>query len=149
MTLGMGGFMLMPDMIVQREVFYKFKNNRVVSSTSWVAAKMLFDIPFSLIEVLIFGNLVYWMVGLQREVGAWLCFSFAIWGFNVAMGSMIRLFAMLAPDRTTAMSMCSTCLIVLCFFAGFLIPRDSIHPWWIWAYYVSPATYTYEICQLR
>lgn len=40
-----------------------------------------------------------------------------------------------------SMQLASTALLVLVVFAGFSIVKDSIPPWWIWAYYLSPLSW--------
>jgi hypothetical protein len=33
-------------------------------------------------------------------------------------------------------------LLLVFIFGGFLIPRDDVRPWWIWAYWSSPMMYS-------
>lgn len=45
------------------------------------------------------------------------------------------------PTPGPTMQLASAVLLVLVLFAGFSIVRDSIPPWWIWAYYLSPLSW--------
>ncbi|XP_038706985.1 ABC transporter G family member 31-like [Tripterygium wilfordii] len=59
---------------------------------------------------------------------------------QVALG-LFRLIAATARDMVLANTFGSAAIIVIFLLGGFIMPKDEIKPWWIWAYWVSPLSY--------
>lgn len=61
------------------------------------------------------------------------------------MSSLFRLVACLAPNMVVANSMGGLTLLLLVVNSGFVIVRNSIPGWWIWAYWLSPFAHSLRI----
>jgi ABC-type multidrug transport system ATPase subunit/ABC-type multidrug transport system permease subunit len=63
---------------------------------------------------------------------------------NLAMTHLIRFLASLAPDYATASATSSGSAVIFIFFSGYLLSREEIPPYFIWAHYLSPVKYAFE-----
>eukprot|EP00756_Hemistasia_phaeocysticola_P006888 Hpha_TRINITY_DN14037_c0_g1::TRINITY_DN14037_c0_g1_i1::g.44019::m.44019 len=141
LNLGLGSFAAMPDIVQQRNILYKQKEYAMIRPWAWYLAKFIFDIPFTIIETIIFGGILYYMVGFNGSAGhffTWLCL---LWAVDISSAAMIRLFSSLAPDLEMAQALSAGVLIIFVFFCGFMLPRDSIPVYYKWCYYMSPFSY--------
>eukprot|EP01065_Artemidia_motanka_P011500 TRINITY_DN161_c1_g1_i1.p1 TRINITY_DN161_c1_g1~~TRINITY_DN161_c1_g1_i1.p1 ORF type:complete len:1184 (+),score=461.94 TRINITY_DN161_c1_g1_i1:455-3553(+) len=141
LNLGLGSFSAMPDMISQRNTFQKQKNYNMMRPWAWYLSKFLFDLPFTILDTLFFGGIVYYMVGFQGAFENFLSWLLLLWATNVMSAAFIRMFTCLAPDLSMAQAMSAGSLIILIFFCGFMLPKDSIPVYFKWIYYISPYTY--------
>eukprot|EP01062_Namystynia_karyoxenos_P051231 TRINITY_DN4012_c1_g1_i1.p1 TRINITY_DN4012_c1_g1~~TRINITY_DN4012_c1_g1_i1.p1 ORF type:complete len:1485 (+),score=432.39 TRINITY_DN4012_c1_g1_i1:120-4574(+) len=141
LNLGLGSFAAMPDMVAQRDVLYKQKDYQMIRPWVWYIGKFLFDLPFTILDTLIFGTIVYWMVGLNSAFSHFLIWLLILWIVNVMSAALIRMFTCLAPDLSLAQASSAGTLIILIFFCGFMLPKDSIPVYFKWCYWMSPYTY--------
>lgn len=58
----------------------------------------------------------------------------------MALG-LFRFMAALARDMVIANTFGSAALMLIFLLGGLITPKSMIHPWWIWAYWLSPLTY--------
>eukprot|EP01065_Artemidia_motanka_P044048 TRINITY_DN6212_c0_g1_i1.p1 TRINITY_DN6212_c0_g1~~TRINITY_DN6212_c0_g1_i1.p1 ORF type:complete len:1335 (+),score=424.94 TRINITY_DN6212_c0_g1_i1:69-4073(+) len=144
MMMSTGTFALMPDVLAQRAVFYKHKSQHLIRPLSWVGAKVLWDIPFAAMEALTFASIIYWMVGFRPNAGHFFFFVFVFAAANLAIGGMIRFWALVAPDTALAQTACGGSVVLFSFFSGFMLRASQIPVWWKWAYHASPFSYSFR-----
>ncbi|OEL28808.1 ABC transporter G family member 43 [Dichanthelium oligosanthes] len=56
--------------------------------------------------------------------------------------AMFRLLGAILKTMVVANTFGMFSLLIVFLFAGFLIPRQDIKPWWIWSYWISPMMYS-------
>lgn len=97
-----------------------------------------------LIDVLIFGTILYWMVGLDATLERFLVFISILFTFSVLMNQMLAVFAAVAPTKSTVQVMCA-CLLLLCIlFGGFIVPPNVIPNYYEWVYWWNPFAWAYR-----
>jgi len=141
LNLGLGSFAAMPDIVQQRNILYKQKDYAMIRPWAWYLSKFIFDLPFTIIETTLFGGILYYMIGFQASASHFFTWLALLWAVDVSSAAMIRLFSSLAPDLEMAQALSAGVLIILVFFCGFMLPRDSIPVYYKWAYYISPYSY--------
>mmetsp|Transcript_1994 Transcript_1994/g.5290 ORF Transcript_1994/g.5290 Transcript_1994/m.5290 type:complete len:1447 (-) Transcript_1994:184-4524(-) len=108
-----------------------------VFSSTFVDAILLF------FRVLAFSVCVYFLCGFNRSATRFMRFVLVMWLANLSIDSFIRVLSTLfEQDVTTGCA--GACIVVFVIFSGYLIPRSSVPPWFIWAYWISPMRYAFE-----
>eukprot|EP00898_Chlorokybus_atmophyticus_P002867 jgi/Chlat1/3581/Chrsp234S03598 len=145
LTLSVGAIAQIPTQIDERSVFYKHFNARFFRPSSFVLANAITGIPFSTMEVFVYGPIVYFMSGLSLSPrGAPFFIYMLILALAALFGSaLVRLLTSVAPTRDAAASFAGLLIVFFTIFAGFLITKGTIPSWWIWMYWASPMQWTY------
>lgn len=63
--------------------------------------------------------------------------------------ALFRLIAGLCRSMIIANTGGSVGLLIVFVLGGFIIPRTSIKPWWIWGYWISPLAYAQNGVQVN
>ena len=62
-------------------------------------------------------------------------------GMSLNASALFRFIGCLAPDVVSANALGGISIVILIITSGFVIVQDSIPPWMIWAYWISPFSY--------
>jgi ABC-type multidrug transport system permease subunit len=62
----------------------------------------------------------------------------------LAMISIFRTIAALTRTVEQALSIAGIMVLAIANYAGYSIPRSSMHPWFIWISYINPVSYAFE-----
>nr|XP_011460946.1 PREDICTED: ABC transporter G family member 31 [Fragaria vesca subsp. vesca] len=135
------GFTELPLMISRLPVFYKQRDNYFHPAWAWSGASWLLRIPYSMVEAIVWSCVVYYIVGFAPGAGRFFRFMLLLFTVHQMALGLFRTMASLARDMVTANTFGSAALIVIFCFGGFIIPKDSIKPWWEWAFWISPLSY--------
>lgn len=154
------GFMncsiLQPVVAMERVVLYREKAAGMYSTMAYAIAQVLVELPYMLVQVLIFSSIVYPMIGFQLTAGKF------FWFFLYLVMSFMyyTLYGMmtvaLTPNIEIAMGLSFLIFIFWNVFSGFIITREVQHPtsdewskivqmmplWWRWVYWADPAAWT-------
>ncbi|PRQ40892.1 putative iron-chelate-transporting ATPase [Rosa chinensis] len=131
----------LPLMISQLPVFYKQRDNYFHPAWAWSGVNLLLRIPYSIIEAVVWSCVVYYTVGFAPGAGKFFRFMFLLFSVHQMALGLFRTLASLARDMVIANAFGSAALLVIFLLGGFVIPKDSIKPWWQWAFWLSPLSY--------
>ncbi|QRV74844.1 ATP-dependent permease [Ceratobasidium sp. AG-Ba] len=122
----------------ERLLFMRERSNGYYSTLTYFSSKVLFDIlPLRVVPPLVFGGLVYGLVGLVPEVSTFWKFMLTLVLFNLTTASVV-LFISVVVAQTSVASLVGTLVMLFnLLFTGLLINRDSIPSGLRWLYYVS------------
>jgi hypothetical protein len=71
----LGAMTSSPEKLDDRTIFYKHDDSNFYPALSYVIGQALASIPQMMIDVLLFGTFVYWMVGFVASAKAFLLVS--------------------------------------------------------------------------
>eukprot|EP01012_Entosiphon_sulcatum_P000011 TRINITY_DN0_c1_g1_i1.p1 TRINITY_DN0_c1_g1~~TRINITY_DN0_c1_g1_i1.p1 ORF type:complete len:1430 (-),score=273.60 TRINITY_DN0_c1_g1_i1:211-4500(-) len=140
-NVSFSSFSFMPALLLARNVFYKHKDARFFHPMAWFLSKTVSDLPFTILDTLIFGSLVYWMVGFYSDAARFGFFLLVLWTTNVCMSNLVRAIGCMTPDLSAAQGLVAAVFMFFIFFCGFMIPLRSLPAFWKWAYWISPVRY--------
>ncbi|CAD6264943.1 unnamed protein product [Miscanthus lutarioriparius] len=133
------GFMncsiLQPVVAMERVVLYREKEAGMYSTMAYAIAQVSVELPYMLVQVLIFSSIVYPMIGFQLTAGKF------FWFFLYLVMSFMyyTLYGMmtvaLTPNIEIAMGLSFLIFIFWNVFSGFIIARE-------WVYWADPAAWT-------
>ncbi|KAL4597775.1 hypothetical protein ACB092_11G013400 [Castanea dentata] len=131
-----------PIVSIERTVFYRERAAGMYSPIAYAAAQGLVEVPYIFVQTIIFGIITYFMINLERTARKFflfLLFMFLTFTFFTFYGMMA---IGLTPSQNLAAVISSAFYSIWNVLSGFLIPKPSIPPWWIWFYYICPVSWT-------
>lgn len=143
----------------QRPVLYKHADASLFPSSTFVISQTLVQLPISLLEVLLFGSIVYFLAGLANSAERFFTFALIIFAFQLTFGQLFRTLAAIVPtvqvvgccglsargvncgktEQAIAFVLvkqgqpvCGLLVLLFSLFSGFMMARDDIPDYWIW-----------------
>ncbi|KAI3848811.1 hypothetical protein MKW92_046664 [Papaver armeniacum] len=131
-----------PLVAVERTVFYRERAAGMYSALPYAFGQIVIEIPYVLIQSVIYGVLVYAMIGFEwtTEKFFWnLFFTFFSLLYFTYYGMMT---VAITPNSDIAAIISSAFYGVWNLFCGFVIPRPTIAIWWRWYYWACPVAWS-------
>ncbi|TMW67500.1 hypothetical protein Poli38472_011120 [Pythium oligandrum] len=136
LTLGQSA--QIPTVIDAREVFYKQRRANLYSTTSYVVAWSISQVPVACIEGMVFGALMYWTAGLVSSVKSFLIFELLLCLTNMTYATWFAFVTVASPSLHIAEPVAFFSLICFTLFGGFVIVKDAIPDYVIWLFWSNP-----------
>ncbi|XP_061343387.1 pleiotropic drug resistance protein 1-like [Gastrolobium bilobum] len=127
---------------VERIVFYREMAAGMYSPLAYAVAQAIIEVPYVLLQTLIYGFIVYAMIGFEWAVTKvlwYLFFMFFTFMYFTYYGMMT---AAMTPNASTAALLISASAILWNLFSGFIVPRPRIPIWWRWYSWINPVAWT-------
>jgi len=148
----LGAITSIPGIILQRAVYYREKPS-FLRPFAYFLAQILAEIPLVLITVSVFGSMVYLMCmtnsGFDHPGGHYLFFLavYVMAAFSCTFYAMAVASCVATTEVANTIVGVSTSMFSL--FAGFIIPKESIPPYWRWLHYLSYYKYPLEALSIN
>ncbi|KAJ0390662.1 hypothetical protein P43SY_011544 [Pythium insidiosum] len=136
--LALGQASQIPTYMAAREIFYKQRGANFFRTLSYVLACSVSQLPLALLESLVFGSMVYWMCGFVPTVQAYVIFELLLFLTNLAFAAWFFFLSALSPDLHQAKPISMVSIMFYILFAGFVISKNQIPDYFIWAYWLNP-----------
>ncbi|GFR39610.1 hypothetical protein Agub_g72, partial [Astrephomene gubernaculifera] len=143
-TVSMGGFSATPAFIKRLAVFYKQRDHRFYTPTTYALGICAVRVPEMMLQAFSYTIMVYFSVGFANDAGRFFLnlLNLVAIGFN-----NVTLFVMLGAftrSDIVTQGLGAVSLMVNVLVSGFPIARTSIHGWWIWLYWLLPTSWTFR-----
>ncbi|KAI0453717.1 ABC-2 type transporter-domain-containing protein [Xylaria acuta] len=128
----------------QRPIVEKHSRYALYHPAAEAVSSMLCDLPYKVINTIIFNTTLYFITNLRREPGAF--FFFVLFSFFTVL-SMSMIFRTIASSsRTLSQALVPAAILILdlVVFTGFIVPVDYMLSWCRWLNYVDPLAYAFE-----
>eukprot|EP01097_Dermamoeba_algensis_P001505 TRINITY_DN1565_c0_g1_i2.p1 TRINITY_DN1565_c0_g1~~TRINITY_DN1565_c0_g1_i2.p1 ORF type:complete len:647 (-),score=131.01 TRINITY_DN1565_c0_g1_i2:142-1992(-) len=128
----------------EKVVYLQDKKSQTYRTSSFYAALITADFPWQLFLPVLSGTIIYWMVGLNSDVGRFFLFL-AIYCciFNIAH-ALGLLISCAAPNAQVGAALGPLLVVILVLFSGFFVNIDQIPVWLRWLTYVSPLRWSLD-----
>ncbi|GLB40723.1 putative ABC-2 type transporter [Lyophyllum shimeji] len=140
-TLALFGFSCLSSLGLfanERILFMRERANGYYSSFTYFSSKIMFDIlPLRLVPPLMFGGIVYGLVGLVPTVPAFWKFMLTLVLFNLTTASVVLLLSIACASISVASLVGTLIMLFNLLFTGLLINRDSVTPAFRWLHTIS------------
>jgi ABC-type multidrug transport system permease subunit len=132
-----GSFMGRPILARQKRFgFYR--------PTAFCIANALTDIPVVMLQVSIFSILLYFMAGLQMDAAKFFTFWIIVIMNNLTFLQLFRMVGALCSRFGMASQLTGLLSTIFFVYGGYLIPFQSMRPWFRWIFYLNPGAYAFE-----
>ncbi|KAB5564919.1 hypothetical protein DKX38_004973 [Salix brachista] len=131
-----------PVVAVERTVFYREKAAGLYSSMPYALAQILIELPYILTQSLVYGLIVYAMIGFEWTAAKFFWYLFFMF-FTLLYFTFYGMMTVAAtPNQHIASIVSSAFYSVWNLFSGFIIPRPRIPVWWRWYAWICPVSWT-------
>ena len=94
--------------------------------SSFYIGKVMAELPLNLVGPVLFGSVVYWLVGLNDDAGAFFRFIVILLETGFAAIGLGMLVASAAPNAQVATAFAPIIMVLMILFGGFYINVDSL-----------------------
>lgn len=105
---------------------------------------MLCDMPYKILNAIVFNLTLYFMSNLRREPGAFFFYLLTSFLATLTMSMMFRTIGSASRTLSQAMVPAAIIILALVIFTGFVIPIDYMLDWCRWMNYIDPLAYAFE-----
>lgn len=128
--------------VTARQRDYAFYRPSAVS-----LSRVLTDFPVLLVQVVIFGVIMYFMTNLDRDVSKFWIYLLFVYTTTFTITALYRMFASISPEIDTAVRFSGIALNILLIYVGYVIPKTQLlgqKIWFGWLYWINPIAYSFE-----
>lgn len=132
-------------LVTDRVIFYKHADANFYSALPFVMGRTLSNFPQTFCDVVLFGTIMYYMVGLagRAEFDNFLKFLCILITFALVMQQQLAVFA--SFTSASGLQVCSSIMLLfLILFGGFIVSPEVIPAYWRWAYWWNPFAWAYR-----
>ncbi|KAI1314533.1 hypothetical protein EDD11_002008 [Mortierella claussenii] len=134
----------LPMAMQGRPILYKHKGFAMYRPSAFAIAQICVDIPLIIAQIVLFSVVLYFMAGLQLEAGKWFFFCLILFITALCMTAFFRMWAAVSATFDAASRNSGLILLALILYSGYMIPYQSMHPWFIWIFWINPLAYAFK-----
>ncbi|KAK9477636.1 ABC-2 type transporter-domain-containing protein [Lipomyces japonicus] len=133
----------------QRPIVLKHKSYGFYHPSAEALASLVSDFPIKLLTTLLFDIIIYFLANLNRKAGQFFYFWLFTFLVNFVMKTFFQFLAACTKIVEVANAIAGLGILALSIYAGYVIPRPSMHPWFKWISYINPVAYGFENLMLN
>ncbi|KAK6119519.1 hypothetical protein DH2020_046741 [Rehmannia glutinosa] len=131
-----------PVVAIERTVFYRERAAGMYSALPYAFGQAVVELPNLLVQTLIYGVIVYAMIGFEWTVAKFFWYLFFMY-FTLLYFTLYGMMTVaVTPNHNIAAIISSAFYALWNLFSGFIIPKTRIPVWWRWYYYTCPISWT-------
>ncbi|KAF8069197.1 pleiotropic drug resistance ABC transporter [Lyophyllum atratum] len=133
-----------PALYSQRPIVHRHQKAAMYHPFTEALALTVVDIPILFTNTIIFGILIYFIVGLQLSASQFFIFYLFLFSMSVVMKAWFRSIAAAFKSEATAQAFSGIMLLAMVIYTGYTIPRPSMIGALRWISYINPLQYGFE-----
>ncbi|KAK9946084.1 hypothetical protein M0R45_011563 [Rubus argutus] len=131
-----------PVVAIERTVFYRERAAGMYSALPYAFGQVVIELPYIFIQTLIYGVIVYAMIGFDWTVTKFLWYLFFMYFTFLYFTFYGMMTVAVTPNHNIAAIVASAFYAIWNLFSGFIVPRTRMPIWWRWYYWICPVSYT-------
>ncbi|RDW59497.1 ABC transporter-2 [Coleophoma cylindrospora] len=132
------------DSFSGRPVLAKHRAFALYHPAAFCVAQICADIPILLFQVSCFSVILYFMVGLKQDAGSFFTYWVLVLATTFAMTAFFRMIGAAFSTFDAASKVSGFALSAIVMYTGYMIPKPSMHPWFVWIFWIDPLAYGFE-----
>lgn len=128
----------------QRPIVEKHQRYALYHPSAEAFASMLTDMPYKLLNAIVFNVTIYFMTNLRRTPGAFFFFLLITFFLTMVMSMMFRTIASVSRSLSQALAPAAVLILAIVIYTGFAIPTTYMLAWARWINYIDPVAYGFE-----
>ncbi|KAI4115110.1 MAG: hypothetical protein LQ345_004232 [Seirophora villosa] len=133
------------DSFAGRPVLAKHKAFAFFHPAAFCIAQIAADIPVLLFQVSHFSLVLYFMVSLRMSASAFFIYWVTLLATAICMAAVMRAIGAVFSTFDGATKLSGFWFSALITYIGYFIPKNRMHPWFVWIYWIDPLAYGFEI----
>ena len=148
------GNLKMPPVFNLRNLYFRETSSKYYTASAYYVARSIADLPFVVVEMLIYSPLVYFTSNLlyapAGQGAAQFILFYVIMMLNrISSLSFIEMIGQASATIEGAQAVQATFNMIFMLFSGFFIPSTSIPYYWLWIYYISNFNYPIALLSIN
>eukprot|EP01097_Dermamoeba_algensis_P008191 TRINITY_DN535_c0_g2_i1.p1 TRINITY_DN535_c0_g2~~TRINITY_DN535_c0_g2_i1.p1 ORF type:complete len:502 (-),score=110.74 TRINITY_DN535_c0_g2_i1:891-2396(-) len=135
--------------LLERALFNRENAAGFYRTSAYFIAKSLAEFPLLVVYPIIFGSIVYWMVGFKAHIENFLYFLLILIMNSCIANSYCLWIGSLAPTPQLANVLAPVLLVIFMLFGGFFAPLQHVQVWLSWLQWISFFKYEFEILMVN
>ncbi|KAF2125248.1 ABC transporter [Dothidotthia symphoricarpi CBS 119687] len=132
------------DSFAGRPILAKQKNFAFFNPAAFCIAQVAADIPILLFQVSAFMVVLYWMTALKATAAAFFTAWFVVYLTTFVMTAFFRMIGAAFSTFDSASKVSGFAITASILYIGYQIPKPSMHPWFVWIFWINPMAYGFE-----
>ncbi|XP_019252159.1 PREDICTED: pleiotropic drug resistance protein 1-like isoform X2 [Nicotiana attenuata] len=128
--------------ILKLPVYFKQRDLLFFPSWAYALPTWILKIPITIVEVAIWTFLTYYVMGFDPNVSRLFKQFFLLVLVHQMASALYRFIGAAGRTMGVASTFGAFALILQFALSGFILSRDDVKKWWIWAYWISPLMYS-------
>jgi ABC-type multidrug transport system permease subunit len=120
------------DSFSGRPVLAKHKSFALYHPAAFCIAQIAADIPVILVQISHFSIVMYFMVGLRVDAGAFFTYWVLIFATTMCMTAFFRAIGASFSTFDGASKVSGFMISCLIMYTGYMIQKPKMHPWFVW-----------------
>jgi ABC-type multidrug transport system ATPase subunit len=137
MFVSLGAMNKIAPQVDARGIFYKEQDADFYPTWTFVLGRALASTPSSLQDSLVYGSLIYWLVGFAPTASCYFVFLLLIQLSAFTTSLMFSVFSAIVKERPAAQAAMSMTIVLMVLFSGFTVLPSVIPPYYIWIYWCN------------
>ncbi|KAF8965800.1 ABC-2 type transporter-domain-containing protein [Flammula alnicola] len=133
-----------PALFSQRPIILRHQKAAMYHPMVEALAMTLVDVPFTLVTIILFTVILYFIVKLQQTAAQFFTYFVFILVVALSMKGFFRGLAAAFPKVAPAQAVAGVLLLALSLYTGYQIPRPSMIGALRWISYINPVRYAFE-----
>ncbi|CAL0309799.1 unnamed protein product [Lupinus luteus] len=131
-----------PVVATERTVFYREKAAGMYSALPYAFAQVLIEVPYVLFQAIVYGIIVYSMIGFEWNVAKVFWYLFIMYFTFLYFTYYGMMSVALTPNQHISTIVSSAFYAIWNLFSGFIVPRPTIPVWWRWYSWCNPVAWS-------
>ncbi|GFP96043.1 pleiotropic drug resistance protein 1 [Phtheirospermum japonicum] len=131
-----------PVVAIERTVFYRERAAGMYSALPYAFGQAVVELPHLLIQTLVYGVIVYAMIGFDWSVAKFFWYIFFMYFTLMYFTFYGMMTVAVTPNHNIAAIVSSAFYAIWNLFSGFVIPKTRTPVWWRWYYNICPIAWT-------
>ncbi|KAK0614906.1 ABC-2 type transporter-domain-containing protein [Bombardia bombarda] len=127
-----------------RPVLTKQKAFGFFHPAAFCVGQIAADIPVILLQISVFGLVVYFMVGLTMTAGAFFTYWIFLFATTMCMTALFRCIGAAFPNFDAASKVSGFIVMAFIMYTGFQIQRHQMHVYLSWLTWLNPLSYAFD-----
>lgn len=127
-----------------KPILLKHKSFSFYRPAAYAIAQTVVDVPLVFTQVVIFNIIIYFMANLARTASQFFICTLILWLVTMVTYAFFRALSAWCKTLDTATRFTGVSIQILIVYTGYLIPPDSMHPWFSWLRWINWIQYGFE-----
>ncbi|OLN87511.1 Brefeldin A resistance protein [Colletotrichum chlorophyti] len=127
-----------------KPILLKHKSFSFYRPSAFAIAQTAVDVPLVFIQVVLFNIIIYWMSNLARTASQFFIATLILWLVTMVTYAFFRAISAWCKTLDDATRFTGVSVQILVVYTGYLIPPNSMRPWFGWLRWINWIQYGFE-----
>ncbi|KAG6001354.1 hypothetical protein E4U21_004430 [Claviceps maximensis] len=127
-----------------KPILLKHKSFSFYRPAAYAIAQTVCDVPLVFVQVFLFNVVIYFMANLSRTASQFFICTLVLWLVTMVTYAFFRSLSAWCKTLDLATRFTGISVQILIVYTGYLIPPESMHPWFSWLRWINWIQYGFE-----